>query len=309
MRVVYSPRYHIDIGAHVFPTVKYELLHRDLSARGGYEFVEPEPASWDDLSLVHTDEYLRKVRTGDLTLSEIALLELPWSPEIVEGFRLMSGGTVLAARQAIDGDAGLHLGGGFHHAFANHGEGFCLFNDVALAIRVLQREGRIERAAIVDCDVHHGNGTALIFDLDPSVFTFSIHQQHNYPAFKPRSSLDIGVEDRIMNVEYLEKLRKALPKVLAFRPDIVFYLAGADPFEDDQLGGLALTKEGLRERDRIVCATCRDAGLPFVLTLAGGYARRVQDTIDIHRATFEEVARVFGSSPAGRRSRLGGAGL
>jgi acetoin utilization deacetylase AcuC-like enzyme len=303
MRVVYSPRYHIDIGAHVFPTIKYQAVQRALVTLGGLTFVEPDAASWDLLGLVHTAEYLEKVRTGDFSVEEIAQLELPWAPAIVEGFRLMTGGTLLAAAHALErADSGgrpqqhglgLHIGGGFHHAFANHGEGFCLFNDVAVSIRALQREGRIRRAAIVDCDVHHGNGTAMIFDLDPSVFTFSMHQQHNYPAFKPRSSLDIGVEDRMQNVEYLAKLRQALPGVLATRPDIVYYLAGADPFEDDQLGGLALTKEGLRERDRIVLQACRSAGVPVVVTLAGGYARRLEDTVAIHRATFEVAREVF----------------
>ncbi|MGH9350442.1 MAG: histone deacetylase family protein [Vicinamibacterales bacterium] len=304
MRVVYSERYHIDIGAHVFPTIKYRLVHRALASRGGCAFVEPSPASWEDLALVHTAAYLKKTRTGDFTLPEMAQLELPWTPEIVEGFRLMTGGTLLAARHALEPlDAarvpaqganqgvGLHLGGGFHHAFADHGEGFCLFNDVAVAIRVLQREGRIARAAVVDCDVHHGNGTAAIFDGDPSVFTFSIHQQANYPAFKPRGSLDIGVEDRVTDREYLATLAQALPRVLAFGPDVVFYLAGADPYEDDQLGGLALTIDGLRERDRIVFETCR--AFPTVLTLAGGYARRIDDTVAIHRGSFDAAAAVL----------------
>lgn len=307
MRVVYSRRYHIDIGAHVFPTVKYQLVQRELAGRSGYAFVEPAPASWDELALAHTEEYLRKVRTGDFTIEEMALLELPWAPEIVEGFRLMSGGTLLAARHALEVRSdnshsrtpnsqgmGLHLGGGFHHAFANHGEGFCLFNDVAVAIRVLQREGRIGRAAVVDCDVHHGNGTAMIFDQDPAVFTFSIHQQHNYPVFKPRGSLDVGVEDRLEDAGYLARVRQALPQVIASRPDLVFYLAGADPYEDDQLGGLALTREGLRERDRLVFGACRSARVPVVLTLAGGYARRVDDTVAIHRGSFEAAAEVFG---------------
>lgn len=164
---------------------------------------------------------------------------------------------------------------------------------MAVAIRVLLAEGRIVRAAIVDCDVHHGNGTAMIFDQDPSVFTFSMHQHHNYPAFKPRSSLDIGVEDRMQNVEYLTRLRRALPQVLAFEPDIVFYLAGADPYEDDQLGGLALTVEGLHERDRLVFTACRAAQVPVVLTLAGGYARKLQDTVGIHERTFDAAAEVF----------------
>jgi len=291
--VVYSPRYHIDIGHHVFPTVKYRLLQQALAADGRFTFVEPEPMSWDDLAAVHTPEYLEKVRTGRLTLEEIAQLELPWSPDIVEGFRLMAGGTLQAARRALQSGLGLHIGGGFHHAFANHGEGFCLFNDVAVSVRLLQRERRVARAAIVDCDVHHGNGTALIFDGDPSVFTFSIHQQHNYPAFKPRSTLDIGVNDRLPNVEYLTRLRQALPRIFAFEPEIQFYLAGADPYEDDQLGGLALTAEGLRERDRLVATASRAAGVPFVLTLAGGYARRIEDTVAIHRASIEAAVEVF----------------
>jgi acetoin utilization deacetylase AcuC-like enzyme len=293
MRVIYSPRYHIDIGTHVFPTIKYQLVHRSLAERGGYEFVEPEPASWDDLALVHTPEYLEKIQAGSFSVSEMAQLELPWHPAIVEGFRLMTGGTVSAARRSLDEGIGLHIGGGFHHAFANHGEGFCLFNDVAVAIRVLQRDRGLGRFAAIDCDVHHGNGTAMIFDGDPAVFTFSIHQQHNYPAFKPRSSLDIGVDDRMQNVEYLGKLRRAMPNVFAFEPEIVFYLAGADPYEDDQLGGLALTVEGLRERDRLVFSACRAARVPVVLTLAGGYARRVEDTVGIHRATFDVAADVF----------------
>jgi acetoin utilization deacetylase AcuC-like enzyme len=293
VRVVYSPRYHLDIGAHVFPTIKYQLVHRALAELSRFTFDEPEPVSWDDLRLVHTDEYLRKIRTGDLDASELVQLELPWAPQIVEGFRLMTGGTILAARQSREGRVGLHIGGGFHHAFANHGEGFCLFNDVAVAIRMLQREQRIARAAVVDCDVHHGNGTSMIFERDSSVFTFSMHQQFNYPAFKPRSSLDIGLDDRTADAEYVIRLRSAMPPVLAFRPDIVFYLAGADPYEDDQLGGLALTPEGLRERDRIVFEACRDAAIPVVLTLAGGYARRVEDTVAIHKATFEAAADVF----------------
>ena len=198
-----------------------------------------------------------------------------------------------AARLAVEAGLGIHAGGGFHHAFAGHGEGFCLFNDVALAIRMLQRDQRIARAAIVDLDVHHGNGTSMIFERDPSVFTFSMHQQHNYPMFKPRSALDIGLSDRVPDDEYNAKLREALPQVLASNPQVIFYLAGADPFEGDQLGGLALTRAGLLERDRIVFDACRSAGLPVVVTLAGGYARRLEDTVAIHRATIELAARTF----------------
>lgn len=289
MRIVYSPRYHIDIGPHVFPTAKYEAIHSELNAAGGWAWVEPEPASWEDLALVHTAEYLRKARTGTFTAEEIAQIELPWSPAVIDGFRLMTGGTVAAARLARETGTGIHVGGGFHHAFANHGEGFCIFNDVAVAIRVLQREcqGRIARVAIVDLDVHHGNGTSMIFDGDASVFTFSMHQQDNYPMFKPRSALDIGLPDGVTDDEYHLKLRAALPAVFASNPDIVFYLAGADPFEDDQLGGLALTRAGLLERDRIVFDACASSGLQVVVTLAGGYARRLEDTVAIHRRTIE----------------------
>jgi acetoin utilization deacetylase AcuC-like enzyme len=293
VRIVYSPRYRIDIGPHVFPTAKYEALHRELSAAGGWTWVEPDPASWEDLALVHTAEYLRKARTGAFTAEEIAQIELPCSPAVVDGFRLMTGGTVAAARLAVETGLGIHAGGGFHHAFANHGEGFCIFNDVALAIRVLQRDRRIARAAIVDLDVHHGNGTSMIFDGDPSVFTCSMHQQHNYPMFKPRSALDIGLPDRVTDDEYHSNLRAALPTVFASNPDIVFYLAGADPFEGDQLGGLSLTRLGLLERDRMVFDACAAAGLQVVVTLAGGYARRLEDTVAIHRATIELAARTF----------------
>jgi acetoin utilization deacetylase AcuC-like enzyme len=292
VRVVYSPRYHIDIGAHVYPTIKYQMVQRALASCAEHQFVEPSPLSWEDLSLVHTAEYLEKVRTGAFSVDEVAQLELPWSPAIVEGFRLMTGGTLAAAREALASGLGAHIGGGFHHAFASHGEGFCLFNDVAVAIRVLQREGSITRAAVVDCDVHHGNGTAMIFDRDPTVFTLSIHQQHNYPAFKPRSSLDVGLPDGAGDAEYLAKLRQALPAVLGFRPEIVFYLAGADPYKNDQLGGLGVSIDGLRERDRLVCTACGAAGIPTAITLAGGYAREVDDTVAIHLGTFEEAAAV-----------------
>ncbi len=310
--IVYSPRYQIDLGAHVFPTRKYELLRDLLVARGvaaPEDFVEPAPAPWDDLALVHTATYLEKVRLGTLDEDEEAQLELRWTPALVEGFRLMAGGTILAADLALGSPAaprpsgagerattrgvGIHLGGGFHHACEDHGEGFCLFNDVAVAVRVMQREGRISRAAVIDCDVHHGNGTAFIFTGDRSVFTFSIDQEHNYPGFKPLGSLDIHLPDYTDDETYLRRLAGALPRVFASGPDIAFYLAGADPYEHDQLGGLSLTKEGLRRRDRMVLAAARELGLPVVVTLAGGYAHRVEDTVEIHAATVEEAVRAF----------------
>jgi acetoin utilization deacetylase AcuC-like enzyme len=301
--VVYSPRYRVDIGAHVFPTSKFGLVHARLLESGivrPSDVVEPEPASWDDLGLVHTPAYLARVRDGTLTPEDLAGLQLPWSVDIVEGFRTMVGGTVKAARLACRLDRSdldhpglsIHVGGGLHHAFASHGEGFCLFNDVAVAVRVLQLRG-IERVAIVDLDVHHGNGTAFIFESDPRVFTFSMHQQHNYPEWKPRGSLDIGLPDGTRDGTFLSRLQQALPAVLASQPQCVFYLAGADPYQDDQLGGLGLTREGLRARDRMVIEAIRLAGVPLVIALAGGYARRVEDTVAIHVATIEEATRAF----------------
>jgi acetoin utilization deacetylase AcuC-like enzyme len=269
-----------------------------------FDIVEPDAASWDELALVHTREYLGKMRGGTLSPEEVAELELPWSREMVDGFRLMVGGTIKAAKIACGlgefavphsavphSSSGIacHIGGGLHHAFPNHGEGFCPFNDVAVAVRVLQAFG-VERIAVVDLDVHHGNGTAFVFESDARVFTFSMHQQHNYPMWKPRGSLDVGLPDGVRDATFLTELEHALPKVMASDPQCVFYLAGADPYQDDQLGGLRLTCEGLRRRDRMVIEAVRAAGVPLAVTLAGGYARRVEDTVAIHVATIEEAA-------------------
>jgi acetoin utilization deacetylase AcuC-like enzyme len=307
LKVVYSPRYHLDIGPHVFPTRKYPLVHDRLVAAGvaaPSDVIAPRPADWTELARVHSAEYLAKMRTGELSPAERSQLELPWSAEMVDVFRTMVGGTIEAARLACDATAGIacHIGGGLHHAFPNHGEGFCPFNDVAVAVRHLQSIG-LARLAVVDLDVHHGNGTAFIFnprgqappredDDDSRVFTFSMHQQHNYPMWKPRGSLDIGLPDGAGDARFLRELERALPAVLASAPQCVFYLAGADPFEDDQLGGLKLTREGLRARDRLVIDAVCGAGVPLVVTLAGGYARRVDDTVAIHAATIEEASRV-----------------
>jgi acetoin utilization deacetylase AcuC-like enzyme len=321
VQIVYSARYQIDIGPHVFPTRKYRLVH-DRLVDGGVirpdDFIEPQSAGWNELALVHTDEYLLKMRDGTFSPAEIAQLQLPWSADIAEGFRLMTGGTIDAACLACGirrDEAGTqkprslqragisensadsassaftvvcHIGGGLHHAFANHGEGFCPFNDVAVATRVLEGRG-IDRIAIVDLDVHHGNGTAFIFERDPRVFTFSMHQQLNYPVFKPRGSLDIGLDNGVDDGTFLSTLDGALPTVMATRPQCVFYLAGADPYEDDQLGGLGLTKDGLRLRDRAVISAAALAGVPLVIVLAGGYAHRLEDTVAIHAATIEEA--------------------
>lgn len=304
MRVVFSPQYHLDIGPHVWPTIKYLLIRERLLVDGhvlASDFIEPEPATWDDLGLVHTTDYLDKVRTGHLSREDVARLELPLSPAITEGFRLMTGGTQLAARLALEDGVAVHLGGGLHHAFAGHGEGFCLFNDVAVAIRALQRDGRLRRAAIVDCDVHQGNGTARIFHDDSTVFTFSMHQQHNYPAYKPESDLDIHLADSTGDEAYLYALELALPEVMASKPDLVYYLAGADPFREDQLGGLALSLEGLTHRDRAVLDATGD--VPIAIVLAGGYATRVEDTVSIHTGTvIEALATAARRRPAGSPS-------
>jgi acetoin utilization deacetylase AcuC-like enzyme len=293
MFLVYSPDYHfVTLGDHVFPMLKYEAVYRELRTRGGFEFLTPEPASWTDLALVHTAEFLRKVRTNTLTAMEIRRLELPWSVRVMEQLRLMTGGTLVAARAALEPSSGAvagNIGGGFHHAFDDHGEGFCLFNDVALAIRLLQRDGRIHRAAVIDCDAHHGNGTAALFQRDERVFTFSMHAEHNYPAFKPRGSLDIGLESGIGDRDYLAHLRGALPAVVGSKPDIAFYVAGGDVHRDDQIGGLGLTSTAARERDRLVLRSCRDAGIPVVIVLAGGYPRSLDELVRIHCATFEEA--------------------
>jgi acetoin utilization deacetylase AcuC-like enzyme len=222
---------------------------------------------------------------------EIRTLELPWIPALVDGFRLMCGGTCQAAELALDAGLAVHLGGGLHHAFPDHGEGFCLFNDVAVAIRRLQRDGRIHRAAVVDCDVHHGNGTAFIFGVDASVFTFSMHQQLNYPAWKPASDLDIGLANGVEDDEYLARLAGALPQVTGFHPELIVYLAGSDPYQEDRLGGLALTLEGLRRRDRLVLDAAAAARIPVAIVLAGGYALRVEDTVHAHVNTVVEALK------------------
>lgn len=284
MRVFYSSRYEIPLPGHIWPTTKYRLTAERI-AGPAVQLVDPTEASWADLALVHTAEYLEKVRTHRLTADDIATLELPWTPGLGDAFRLMVGGTCQSAAASLEDGAAAHLAGGLHHAFANHGEGFCPFNDVAVAICRLRRDGRIRRAAVVDCDVHHGNGTAMIFERDPAVFTFSIHQQHNYPMFKPRSNLDVGLEDGAADDRYLSALAGALPRVMESSPDLIVYLAGADPFGGDRLGGLAVSKTGLLERDAQVIAAARLGGIPLVTVLAGGYAVDVRDTVDIHAGT------------------------
>jgi acetoin utilization deacetylase AcuC-like enzyme len=292
--VVSHRGYEFNLGAHVFPPAKYRLVRERLLAEGTIspgDVVEPEPVTDDDVRLVHTAEYVGKIREGRLSMHEQMALEIPFSPELRDAMWLMTGGTVLAGRLAVKHGFAAHLGGGFHHAFADHGEGFCLVNDVAVAIRMLQRDGAAARALVVDLDVHHGNGTAAIFQHDDAVFTFSLHQEQNYPAWKPPGDLDVGLPDGVADDAYLGILEQRLPAILEWhRPEVVFYLAGADPYREDQLGGLALTIDGLKRRDAFVIDAAAKAHAPLAIVLAGGYARRTDDTVEIHCNTVR-VAR------------------
>jgi acetoin utilization deacetylase AcuC-like enzyme len=285
-KLVYHEGYDLNLGAHVFPSQKYRLVFEKLIADGiasQEDFLRPEPAGDADILRVHTAEWVKKLKTATLSLSDIMKLEVPYSPELVEAFWLAAGGTILAAKAAAKDGFGSNLGGGFHHAYPGHGEGFCAIHDVAVAIRSLQADGSIRKAMVVDTDVHQGNGTAAIFAKDPSVFTLSIHQENNYPAHKPPSTLDLDLEDGVGDEEYLGALLPAVRKSLAdFEPDILFYVGGADPYREDQLGGLALTLEGLRIRDASVFEEARQRKVPVATTFAGGYAMRVEDTVRIH---------------------------
>ena len=296
-KLVYHERYDLNLGPHVFPSQKFRLIHEMLLREGvatQKDFLRPNPATDEDILRVHTSDWLRKLKTGTLTASEVMLLEVPYSLELVEAVWLAAGGTILAAQSALRDGFGSNLSGGFHHAHPEHGEGFCAIHDVAVGIRKLQADGAVKKAMVVDTDVHQGNGTAAIFQNDPTVFTLSIHQENNYPAHKPPSSIDLNLADRADNDEYLGVLIPAVRQALDdFRPDILFYVGGADPYCEDQLGGLALTKEGLKQRDRQVFEETRRRRIPVVTTLAGGYARRVEDTVRIHVNTIlaaQEVA-------------------
>lgn len=308
MNVVWHPLYELDLGPHVYPTAKYRLVRERLLADGTVsesDLVLAVPATDDQVRLVHTDEYVAKILTDRLSVQERAVLEVPFSPALREASWLCAGGSTLTARAALRDGVAVHLGGGFHHAFPDHGEGFCLINDVAIAIQTLRREGTLRRAMVIDLDVHHGNGTAAIFSAEAEVFTFSMHQENNYPAWKPPGDLDIGLPDGIRDREYLELLESALERILpSHRPELAFYLAGADPYQEDQLGGLALTLEGLRRRDAVVFEQCLRHAVPVAVVLAGGYAGNREDTVSIHCATVREARSVVErrQKSAGQRS-------
>jgi len=299
-KLVYHDAYDLNLGPHVFPSQKFRLIAEKLRADGiasADDFLLPEPASDSDILRVHTAEWVKKLKTGTLTYTDVMRLEVPYSHELVDAFWLAAGGTIAAAQSALRDGFGCNLGGGFHHAYPGHGEGFCAIHDVAVAIRRMNHDGAITKAMVIDTDVHHGNGTAAIFSNDDSVFTLSIHQSNNYPAHKPASDLDLNLEDGVDDQEYLDTLLPAVRHSLErFRPEMVFYVGGADPYREDQLGGLALTMKGLKTRDSAVFTEARKRKVPVVTTLAGGYARRLQDTVQIHVNTIvaaREIAEQF----------------
>lgn len=313
MRAFYTDRFVLPLpDGHRFPMDKYARVRERALALGvlrAEELAEPPAAAWDELALVHDADYLERVRTGTLEPLNQRRIGFPWSPEMVERSRRSVGASIAAARVALDEAAATgwgvaaNLAGGTHHAYPGHGEGFCVFNDAAVAIRLLQREGRVARAAVLDCDVHQGNGTAAVFAADPTVFTFSIHGERNYPFRKERSTVDVELPDRAGDDVFLAALELHVPRALAeFRPELVVYLAGADPWREDRLGRLALSKEGLRARDRLVLAACRDAGVPVAVTMAGGYARDTADTVEIHVATLAVAAELRAAARAGTAS-------
>ncbi len=315
--LIYAGAYDLNFGDHVFQSAKYRLIH-DLLLRRGVaatdDFIAPSPATRQELLTVHDPSWIDRLETGRLTYHEILRLEVPYSRAMVQAAFLFTGGTLAAARAALLGGAGFNIGGGFHHAFPDHGEGFCAVNDIAVAIRVLQREGRITRALVADCDVHQGNGTAAIFaasnggaafsfggmgardfaGFESDVFTISLHQENNYPAFKPPSSIDVNLADDVGDAEYLAQLDRALSSGLhQFDPQLLCYVAGADPYREDQLGGLSLTIEGLKKRDELVFRAAKARSIPVMVTLAGGYARQVEDTVTIHCNTVVAAREVY----------------
>ncbi|MBZ5682627.1 MAG: histone deacetylase [Acidobacteriia bacterium] len=324
-KLVYSDGYYLPIGHHVFPAEKYRRIRDRLLTSGVAEagdFLEPQIASDQDILLVHKPEYVQKLKTGTLSPREEMEMEVPYSRDLVEAFWLAAGGSILAAQQALVDRVAFNIGGGFHHAFPDHGEGFCMIHDVAVAIRRLQRDDKIRTAMTVDCDVHQGNGTAAIFagtrtasEPLPSVststlnqarpvkmrgahagdvFTISLHQHNNYPIWKPPSSIDVDLPDGIDDDDYQAWLDNALSSGLRqFEPDLLCYIAGADPYREDQLGGLSLTIEGLKKRDELVFRVARARDIPVMVTFAGGYARNVEDTVAIHCNTVSAAKEVF----------------
>ena len=305
-KIFYSPYYYADIGeGHVFPIRKFELVRDKLLSEGTLrtdEIIEPAPAGVNDLVLVHTKDYITRLQNGTLTPKEIRKLGLPWSKSLVRrSFHAISG-TINASRLAVETGIASNLAGGTHHAYPDRGEGYCVLNDVAVSIRALQRDGLAQRFLIIDLDVHQGDGTAFIFGNSSEVFTFSMHGAKNYPLFKQRSTLDIELADKTGDEEYLATLTEVLPRLLVHDPDLIFYLAGADPYEKDKLGRLGLTIDGLRRRDAQVLEFARTNGIPIVTTMSGGYATDIEDTLEIHCNTIRAVKEVYFGSSLGTAS-------
>lgn len=295
MLIFYTDHFVLPLPAgHRFPMQKYARLRERVAAGlvPPHELRVPEAATDEQLGRVHTADYIQRVASGLLSEREVRRIGFPWSPQMVERSRRSAGATIEASRAAFGDGVAVNLAGGTHHAFADRGEGFCIFNDVAVAVRAMQAEGRASRFAVIDCDVHQGNGTASIFRSDEDVFTVSIHGASNFPFEKETSDLDLALPDRTGDAEFLDAVRTSLKAALAHGPDLVFYLAGADPWEGDRLGRLAVTREGLAERDRLVLEWCATAGMPVALVMSGGYAADVDDIVAIHYATVERAAGV-----------------
>jgi len=289
MKIVYSPLYNVDLLDCVFPAVKYDLIYQKLIPEYEDIIITPKAATDSEVLLVHTKEYIEKLKTSNLTQEEMYKLELPYSEELIKASFMCAGGTILAIRTSLKEKICIHLGGGFHHSFSDHGEGFCVLNDIAIGIRTIQKEKLAKRFLVIDCDLHQGNGTADIFKDNRDVFTFSIHQENNYPMIKPKSSLDVGLPDGTGDLEYLLNLKTHINKVIEdFDPEGIVYIAGADPYQYDQLGGLDLTKEGLIKRDQYIFSL----DIPTAVVLAGGYAENVCDTVEIHYNMVREAVKL-----------------
>jgi acetoin utilization deacetylase AcuC-like enzyme len=312
MKVFASDQFTFPVPAgHRFPASKYALLREAVVAAGliqPEDLIVPEPATDEQILRAHDAGYLQRVKKGQLTPREIRRIGLPWSPELVERTRRSIGGTIGACRAALEEGIAVNLSGGTHHASRDRGQGFCLFNDSVIAARAMQFEGSARRVVILDCDVHQGNGTAALAASDPTLFTFSIHNEQNFPLHKEPSDLDVGLEDGTGDEEYLAALECGVRRALdLFDADLGIYLAGADPYEGDLLGRLALTKAGLAQRDRLVLGLCLAAGLPVATVMAGGYGRRIEDTVGIHTQTVRIAALVADAWHARRSCSNAGA--